>query len=164
MWPGRDSCSSQMYVGLASAGPSLPHWPHSPSSLLTPRDYPFFLSASNFILNILSVEFCTRFWRPISHQGSSSALIMLLEPTHHCMLRAARKQETEMNTQLSLEVGVGGGRFSKALGNDWRDFNRGVTGSFCAFKRSLWWQCGGRIWNRVWGKLKAEESLRRLHQ
>lgn len=36
-------------------------------------------------------------------------------PSH---AQSCEKTETEMNTQLSLEVGVGSGRFSKALGND----------------------------------------------
>lgn len=46
---------------------------------------------------------------------------MLLGPAqHHVMLRATREQGTQVNTQLSLGVEVGGRSLSKVLGNDRR--------------------------------------------
>lgn len=46
---------------------------------------------------------------------------MLLGPAqHHVMLRATREQGTQVNSQLSLGVEVGGRSLSKVLGNDRR--------------------------------------------
>lgn len=140
---------ASMYLGLASTGPSL---------LLLPPDS-WRLSFLSFTLQIdVKYSFCGILFTILDIHKQSGRLInsiMLMQlAQHHCMLRAARGQGTQTNTQLSL--GRGG-----ALRNsgEWlKDFSRGVTGYFCASKRSLWCQCGGCIWSKVWDRPRAEES------